>query len=74
MGHEDDRRAGLAPALVDERGDGPLAGDVEREEGLVAEQDGGVAEQRLGDAQPLLLTARQAADRRVGEALPRPPP
>ena len=42
------------------------------QQGLVAEQDRGVAEQRLGDAQALLLAARKAPDRRVGEGASRP--
>ena len=50
MGDEDDRRAGLAAALVDEPGHASLAGQVEGEQRLVAQQDLGVAEQRLGDA------------------------
>ena len=66
VGHEDDRRAGLAPPLVDEVGHGLLAGQVEGEQRLVAQQDLGVAEQRLGDAEALLLAAREQADGRVG--------
>ena len=66
MGDEDDRRAGLAAALVDEAGHGALAGQVEGKERLVAQQDLGVTEERLGDAQALLLAAREQADRRIG--------
>ena len=40
VGDEDDGRARAAAALVDEVGDGPLAGQVECQEGLVAQQDG----------------------------------
>ena len=66
MGDEDHGRARGAAALVDEPGDGALAGQVEREQGLVAQEDRGVAQQGLGDAQPLLLAAREQADRGVG--------
>ena len=62
MGDEDDRRAGVAAALVDEPGDGALAGQVECEQGLVAQQDRGVAQQGLGDAQPVLLAAREQTE------------
>ena len=66
MGDEDHRRTGAAATLVDELGDGPLAGQVEGQQRLVAQQDAGVPEQGLGDAQPLLLAAREQADRGVG--------
>ena len=50
---------------VDEAGHGALAGQVEREQGLVAEQDAGVADEGLGNAEALLLAARGRADRRA---------
>ena len=43
-----------------------LAGQVEGEQRLVAEQDLRVAEEGLRDAETLLLAARQQADGRVG--------
>ena len=49
----------LTPALVLQ---------VEREQRLVAEQEGRIARERLADAQPLLLAAGERADRRVGIA------
>ena len=55
-----------APSLVDEARHGALAGQVEGEEWLVAQQDLGVTEQCLGDAQALLLAAREQADRCIG--------
>ena len=47
--------------------DVPLAGQVEGEERLVAQQHPGITEQGLGDAQALLFAAREHADRRIGE-------
>ena len=60
VGHEDDGGPAAAPALVDQAGHGALAGQVEGQEGLVAQEHGRVTEQRLGDAQALLLAARES--------------
>ena len=43
-----------------------LAGQVESEQRLVAQQDLGIAEEGLGDAQALLLATREQADRGIG--------
>ncbi len=42
MGDEDDRRPGAATPLADELGDGVLAGQVQGEQWLVAQQDSGI--------------------------------
>ena len=65
VGDEHDGGAGRPPPLVDQRGDAGLVGQVEREQRLVAQQHGRVADQRLGHPQPLLLAAGEAPDRRV---------
>ena len=56
---------GLAPPLVDQLADHPLVREVQRQQRLVAEHHRRIADQRLCDAQPLLLTTGQQADRRV---------
>ena len=61
-------RASGATALVDEPRHGALAGQVERQKRFVAQQDAGIAQQGLRDAQPLLLAAREQADGSVGVA------
>ena len=66
-----DRPALLAPAGVDQVAHRPLLVEVERDQRLVAQQQPGVADQRLADPQPLLLAAGQAADPGVGERLGR---
>ena len=43
--------------------------EVEAEQGLVAEQQPGIADQGLGDPEPLLLATREPADGQVGECL-----
>ena len=65
MGDEDDRRARAAPC-VEELDDDALVGEIEREQGLVDEEQNRIADERLGDAQPLLLAAGEAADGSVG--------
>ena len=65
VGDEHDRGARRPPPLVDQRGDGGLVREVEGEQRLVAQQHGRVADQGLGHPQPLLLAAREPADRRV---------
>ena len=65
--------SGVAPARVDELADRLLVREVEREQRLVAQQHLRIADQRLRDAEPLLLAARQQPDRRVGVALARRP-
>src|SRR5919197_3701686 len=58
VGHDDDRV--LALELVDELLDLQRGDRVERREGLVHEDDVGLDRDRTGDAQALLLAARQA--------------
>ena len=66
VGDEDDRRPrALAAARVEEVAIDPLVREVEREQRLVGEQQRGIGDERLRDAQPLLLAAREPADRRV---------
>ena len=65
---EDDRRAGAAPVRVEEAGDDLLVGEVEREERLVGKQERRARDERLRDAKPLLLAAREASERRIGVA------
>ena len=47
----------------DQRGDRALVGQVQAVERLVEQQQPGLADQRLGDQQPLLLAAGERADR-----------
>ena len=68
MGDEDHGRPGLAATLVDEPGHRALACQVEGEERFVAQQHAGSAQQRLRDAQPLLLATREQTDGGVGVA------
>ena len=63
----------LLPARVEQVDDAALVGEVEREERLVGEQQRRVGDERLRDAQPLLLAARETADRRVGVRASRRP-
>src|SRR5256714_11261410 len=65
---EDGAGAPVAPA-GDEVRDRPLIAEVEVRERLVAQQDPRIPHERLGDAKPLLLAARQPADRSVGVGL-----
>ena len=67
VGHEEDRPAGPPLPAADEPGDLLLVAEVEARQRLVAEEEPWVADERLGDAQTLLLSAREAADRRLGE-------
>src|SRR6266496_1968141 len=61
--HEQHRRARFAPPAVDQLADPALVRQVQRQQRLVAEQHLGVADQRLCDPQPLLLTAGKPPDR-----------
>ena len=63
---EDDGRPYAAPVRVEQARDDRLVGEVEREKRLVGEQEHGLRDERLRDAQPLLLAAGEPADRRVG--------
>ena len=65
--HEQHGGAGLAAVPVDEPDDGLLVREVEARERLVAQQQPRVVGERLTDAQPLLLAAREQPDRVVGE-------
>ena len=67
VGHEEDRPAGPPLPAADEPGDLLLVADVEARQRLVAEKEARVADEGLGDAETLLLAARQAADGRLGE-------
>jgi hypothetical protein len=58
----------LAAASVDELADAALVLEVEREQRLIAEQQGRVAGESLGDAEALLLSSRERSDRRIGVA------
>src|SRR5262245_38274468 len=58
VGHDDDRIEGLE--LVDKLLDLRRRDRIERRAGLVEQDDFGTDRDRAGDAQPLLLTARQA--------------
>ena len=56
-----------APAVrVEEADDHALVREVEREQRLVGEQQRRIGDERLRDAEPLLLASGQPADRRVG--------
>ena len=73
MRHEHDRAPGLTAPVVDELDDGLLVREVERQQRLVAQQHLRIADERLRDAEALLLTARQQTDRRIGVgSAPRP--
>ncbi len=67
MGDEQHGGVLLSALPVDELGDAALVAEVERDERLVAEQQGGVGGDRLPDAGALLLAAGQFGDRGVGE-------
>jgi hypothetical protein len=67
--HEQHRRVGRPAPLVDQVAHGPLAGEVQREQRLVAQQHLGVADQGLRHTEPLLLAAGQPGDRRLRERL-----
>ena len=56
-------------ARVEEVDDAALMGEVEGEQRLVGEDQHRIGDERLRDAQPLLLAAREPADWRVGVAL-----
>ena len=60
VGDEQHPEAALAAVPVDQVADDALRAQVERAERLVAEQQAGVAGERLPDAQPLLLAAGEA--------------
>jgi len=51
--------------LVEQTRDRLLVGEVEREQRLVREDQRGLLDERLRDPQPLLLAAREAADRSI---------
>ena len=51
----------IPPPVVEHGGDGPLAGQVQAEQGFVAEHDAGVAGDGLGHPDALLLPAAAAA-------------
>lgn len=67
MGHQEHAGA-RAAVLVDEAYDGLLVGEVEARERFVAQQQARIVGERLPDAQPLLLAAREHPDRLVREA------
>ena len=69
--HEQHGGAGLAAVPVDEPDDGLLVREVEARERLVAQQQPRIVGERLTDAQPLLLAAREQPDRVVGEVAAR---
>ena len=64
--HDQHRHLALAADALDEARDGLLVVQVEAVQRLVQEQDAGAGDQRLRDQQPLLLTARQLAQRPAG--------
>ncbi len=55
----------LSPARVEQVDDAALVGEVEGEQRLVGEDEHRVGDERLRHPQPLLLAAREPADRRV---------
>ena len=57
VGDEQHAEPALAAVPVDQVADDPLRAQVERDQRLVAQQQAGVARERLADAQPLLLAA-----------------
>ena len=57
----------LAADPRDQRRDGGLVGQVEAVERLVEQSNSRLADERLGDQQPLLLAAGELADRPGGE-------
>ena len=67
VGHQQDGDALVAADLRDERGHGCLVRQVQAVERLVEDQQPRPAHQRLGDEQPLLLTAGYLADGPAGE-------
>ena len=67
MGDEEDGEVRGATALIDDRGDLALPPRIERQERLVEQDEAWVAQEALRDAKPLLLAAREQADRDVGE-------
>ncbi len=69
MRDEQDGGVVIATTPVDQRRDEVLVGEVEAEQRLVAQQDVGIADQRLRDSQTLLLAARQGADGSLGVCL-----
>ncbi len=62
---EDDGRPALSTLRVEQIDDAALVGEVERQQRLVGEDQHRVGDERLRDAQPLLLAAGEPADRRV---------
>ena len=66
VGHEDDRRARVAAAAVEQVDDRPLRRQVEREQRLVGQEQGRVGDERLGDPQALLLAAGEPPHRELG--------
>ncbi len=69
MRDEHDRGARVTAPVVDELDDRLLVREVERQQRLVAQQHLAVADERLRDAEALLLTAREQTDRRIGVGL-----
>ena len=66
VGDEEHRGVRLAAAPVDQLAHDLLLREVEREQGLVAQQNVRIGDERLRDAQALLLAARESPDGRVG--------
>ena len=64
--YKDDWSTGVATSLVDEISDGALAGQVQGQKRLVAQEHARVAEQCLGDSKALLLPPREQPDRSIG--------
>ena len=62
VGHEQDRPARLSLPAADQLGDLLLVMEVEVRQRLVAQQELGFTDQRLGDPQALLFAAGQPAD------------
>ena len=65
VGDEDDRRPRALPPGVEQVDDAALGREVEGEQRLVGEDQHRVGDERLRDAQPLLLAAREPADGRI---------
>ena len=63
MGDEHHRGVRFAPSRINQGADRLLVLQVERQKRLVGEENPGIAEECLGDPQPLLLAAREQPNR-----------